>query len=87
MSNKLTFTLEDILPSNEESEKYVEMWVGDDKTDILADLIKPEHEDLLASYNAKCDDLELDATMLFQSLLRSRMLFEAIKEVSVDEKF
>ena len=85
MSNELTFTLEDILPSNEEIEKYAEMWIGGDKTDILADLIKPEQEDLLARYNTKCDDLELDATMLFQSLLRSRMLFEAIKEVSVDE--
>lgn len=85
MSNELTFTLEDILPSNDELDKYGEMWVGDDKTDILADLIKPEHEDLLASYNAKCDDLELDATMLFQSLLRSRMLFEAIKEDDVNE--
>ena len=85
MSNELTFTLEDILPSNDELDKYAEMWVGGDKADILADLIKPEHEDLLASYNAKCDDLELDATMLFQSLLRSRMLFEAIKEDDVNE--
>ena len=41
MSNELTFTLEDILPSNDELDKYGEMWVGDDKTDILADLIKP----------------------------------------------
>lgn len=74
----LGFSLEEILPTHEEIECYAKMW---DTEGVLKlnNLVLPEHDEILADYENSCEELNIDSISLFQSLLKSRMFFEAIK--------
>ena len=83
MSN-LNFTLEDILPNEQEIISFANMWQQGYEFK-LENLVKKEHESLLEQYENVCNLNGVDAMDLFHSLLKSKLFHEAVKDLYVEE--
>lgn len=83
MSN-LNFTLEDILPNEQEIISFANMWQQGYEFK-LEDLVKKEHESLLEQYENVCNLNGVDAMDLFHSLLKAKLFHEAVKDLYIEE--
>ena len=81
--NNLNFTLEDILPNEQEIISFANMWQQGYEFK-LEDLVKKEHEPLLEQYENVCNLNGVDAMDLFHSLLKAKLFHEAVKDLYVE---
>lgn len=82
--NNLNFTLEDILPNEQEIISFANMWQQGYEFK-LENLVKKEHESLLEQYENVCKLNGVDAMDLFHSLLKAKLFHEAVKDLYVEE--
>lgn len=84
MNKPLEVTLSDFLPTTEELDRFYVVYKNQE--DILSVDIKDGDESLLSEYDAWFENKDLDAELLFNALLMSKVFYEAVNNVEIVEQ-